>query len=170
VVLSLLGLGFYFYLPFASMTNPPVNWAYARTAEGFLHGISRGQYERYHPTTEMGRFIGQLWNLAKDTGKGFGWLYLPFAVLPFALLRRTVGCARHWLLGLTAFLVCNGPLMVALLNPSEDRASVGVVAPLFAAMYVILALYTGLGLMVVGCIATKVQMRPRLVETCPPAA
>ena len=27
-VLFLMGLGFYLYLPFASMTNPPVNWGY----------------------------------------------------------------------------------------------------------------------------------------------
>src|SRR6185436_14121290 len=30
----LLGLAFYFYLPLASMTNPPVNWSYPRTVEG----------------------------------------------------------------------------------------------------------------------------------------
>ena len=34
-VLFLMGLGFYLYLPLASMTNPPVNWGYPRTAEGF---------------------------------------------------------------------------------------------------------------------------------------
>jgi hypothetical protein len=91
----LLGLGIYLYLPFASMTNPPVNWAYPRTPEGFFHLISRGQYERWHPTNELGRFIGQLWIVAKDTGEGFGWPYFIFAALPFGLLRRTGGCARH---------------------------------------------------------------------------
>ena len=83
--------------------------------------ITRGQYERWHPTDELGRFIGQLWIVAKETGKGFGWPYFVFAALPFGLLRRTGGCARHWLLGLTATFVCVGPLMVGLLNPSEDQ-------------------------------------------------
>jgi hypothetical protein len=159
-VVFLLGLGIYLYLPFASMTNPPVNWAYPRTPEGFFHLISRGQYERWHPTNELGRFIGQLWIVAKDTGEGFGWPYFIFAALPFGLLRRTGGCARHWLLGLAAALVCVGPLMVGLLNPSEDRASVDLIPPFFAAMYVILALCAGLGLMVAGCIAAKIQMQP----------
>ena len=72
-VLFLMGLGFYLYLPFASMTNPPVNWGYPRTREGFFHVLTRGQYERYHPTDELGRFIGQLWIVAKDTGDGI-WL------------------------------------------------------------------------------------------------
>lgn len=157
-LLLLLGLGWYFYLPVASMTNPPVNWAYARTVEGFVHAITRGQYERYRPTDELGRFLGQLWTLAKETGRGFGWLYLVFTALPFGLWRRTGGCTRAWLLGLTAALVCVGPLLVALLNPPADRASADLVAPFFAAMYVILALLTGLGLMVAGSALTKPRM------------
>jgi hypothetical protein len=157
----LLGLGFYLYLPFASMTNPPMNWGYARTEEGFFHLITRGQFERWHPTDELGRFIGQLWIVAKETGEGFGWPYFAFAALPFGLLRRTGGCARRWLLGLAAVFVCVGPLMIGLLNPSEDQIIDRVViAPLFSAMYVILALCTGLGLMVLGCMVAKSRMRP----------
>jgi hypothetical protein len=161
-VLFLLGLGFCLYLPFASMTNPPVNWGYARTEEGFFHLITRGQYERWHPTNELGRFIGQLWIVAKETGEGFGWPYFVFAPLPLGLVRRTGGCARHWLLGLAVGFVCVGPLMVALLNPSEDQVIDRVViAPYFAAMYVILALWTGLGFMVFGSIVTRPRTGPR---------
>ncbi len=80
----------------------------------------------YHPTSDLGRFVRQLWILAKETGKGFGWPYLFIAALPFGLLRRTGGCARRWLLGLAATFICVGPLMVGLLNPAEDRASVDV--------------------------------------------
>jgi hypothetical protein len=106
----LLGLGFYLYLPFASMTNPPMNWGYARTQEGSFHLITRGQYERWHPTDELGRFIGQLWIVAKETGEGFGWPYFVLAALPFGLLRRTGGCARRWLLGSAAVLFVSGRL------------------------------------------------------------
>jgi hypothetical protein len=109
-ILFLLGLGFYLYLPFASMTNPPMNWGYARTQEGSFHLITRGQYERWHPTDELGRFIGQLWIVAKETGEGFGWPYFVLAALPFGLLRRTGGCARRWLLGSAAVLFVSGRL------------------------------------------------------------
>jgi hypothetical protein len=144
------------------MTNPPVNWGYARTDEGFFHLITRGQYERWHPTDELGRFIGQLWIVAKETGEGFGWPYLVFAALTFGLFRRTGGCARNWLLDLTAALVCVGPLMVALLNPSEDQIiDRPVIAPLFSAMYVILALFAGLGLMVFGTLVIRPPMQRR---------
>ncbi|MGA2436553.1 MAG: DUF2723 domain-containing protein, partial [Bryobacteraceae bacterium] len=82
----LLGIGFYFYLPVASMTNPPVNWAYPRTLDGFFHAVTRGQYERANPTRDLGRFFAQLWMLTKDTGKEFGWLYFVLAVLPLGFL------------------------------------------------------------------------------------
>jgi hypothetical protein len=60
----LLGLGCYFYLPITSMTNPPTNWGYPRTVEGFFHLITRGQYERPHPTDDLARFMAQLWDVA----------------------------------------------------------------------------------------------------------
>jgi tetratricopeptide (TPR) repeat protein len=42
----LAGCSFYFYMPVAASTNPPMNWGYAATKQGFLHAITRGQYER----------------------------------------------------------------------------------------------------------------------------
>ena len=50
--------------------------------------------------------------------------------------------------------------MVALLNPSEDRASTDLIGPFFAAMDVVLALFTEFGLMVAGCMAAKTNMQP----------
>jgi tetratricopeptide (TPR) repeat protein len=44
--LFLAGASFYLYMPLAASTNPPMNWGYAATKEGFLHAVSRGQYEK----------------------------------------------------------------------------------------------------------------------------
>jgi hypothetical protein len=156
----LLGLGFYFYLPIASMTNPPMNWAYPRTVTGFFHVINRGQFERASPTNNLGSFIAQLWLLIKETGEGLGWCYLVFTVLPFCFLRATAPSARNWLLGLTALFVCVGPLMVALLIPSADRQSLELIEPYFSAMYVVLTVWAGLGLMVFASIVAKPSILP----------
>lgn len=40
-----LGLAPYAYMPFASSTNPPMNWGYTRTPEGFFYSINRTQYQ-----------------------------------------------------------------------------------------------------------------------------
>ena len=37
----LAGLSLYLYVPLASMTNPPMNWGYPRTVQGFFHVLSR---------------------------------------------------------------------------------------------------------------------------------
>ena len=39
-----LGLLPYAYMPIASSTNPPMNWSYTRTAEGFYYSFNRSQY------------------------------------------------------------------------------------------------------------------------------
>jgi len=156
----LLGLGFYFYLPIASMTNPPMNWGYPRSVTGFFHVVDRGQFERASPTNNVGSFIAQLWLLVKETGKSLGWCYLVFTVLPFCFLRSTARSARKWMLGLAALFVCVGPLMVAMLNPSADRQSLELIEPYFSAMYVVLTVWTGLGLMVFASIVAKPSILP----------
>src|SRR5207237_2848328 len=45
-LLWLAGASFYFYLPLSGMTNPPMEWCYPRTVNGFIHALTRGQYEQ----------------------------------------------------------------------------------------------------------------------------
>jgi tetratricopeptide (TPR) repeat protein len=44
VVAVVVGLMPYAYMPFASSTNPPMNWSYCSTPEGFFYAINRSQY------------------------------------------------------------------------------------------------------------------------------
>jgi len=43
-VVIVAGLLPYAYMPVASSTNPPMNWGYTRTPEGFFYSINRTQY------------------------------------------------------------------------------------------------------------------------------
>ena len=49
-ILWILGASFYFYEAIAGMTNPPMEWGYPRTVEGFFHALTRGQYDKINPT------------------------------------------------------------------------------------------------------------------------
>jgi hypothetical protein len=158
----LAGLAPYFYSALASMTNPPLNWAYPRTVEGFYHLVSRGQYDKLNPTRDLGLFMSQLAWVFEGARKQFGWLYFIFIPLPLCLLRRVPRVVRQWMMGLTAAFACTGPMMVAMLNPTRDRATVQVCEPFFSVMYVVLAIWAGLGLMIVGVAVTKPQL-PRHV-------
>jgi tetratricopeptide (TPR) repeat protein len=44
VVAVVVGLLPYAYMPLASSTNPPMNWSYTSTPEGFFYAINRSQY------------------------------------------------------------------------------------------------------------------------------
>ena len=74
--LWLLGASFYLYMPLASMTNPPLNWGYPRTWDGFLHALSRGQYEGTHPTSSLSRFTDQMGILLSGAVEEFNLAYL----------------------------------------------------------------------------------------------
>jgi tetratricopeptide (TPR) repeat protein len=41
----ILGLSPYIYMPLASETNPPMNWGFASTKEGFFYSFNRSQYD-----------------------------------------------------------------------------------------------------------------------------
>ena len=57
----------YLYMPIASMSNPPMNWGYPRTWEGFIHAFTRGAYEKTSPTGSP-LLIRQLFVYAREPG------------------------------------------------------------------------------------------------------
>lgn len=44
-LILIIGLLPYAYMPVASATNPPMNWGYTRTPEGFFYSFNRSQYK-----------------------------------------------------------------------------------------------------------------------------
>lgn len=67
--LTMLGLGFHGYMAFASEQNPPMNWAYARTPNGFKHSITRGQYEKISVLGNIEKTLGQVREKGTKTSK-----------------------------------------------------------------------------------------------------
>jgi tetratricopeptide (TPR) repeat protein len=96
ILLAELGVAFYLYLPLASDQNPPMNWGYARTWEGFMHAVTRGQYEAIVPTDIFSdKFVMQLGSYLTDLR---GQFTLPVAVigfLPFCAWGFRAG-GRRW--------------------------------------------------------------------------
>jgi len=152
---AVFALASYFYLPTASMTNPPSNWGYARTMEGFFHVLSRGQFERLSPTESFGVLLEQLGIYARIAIKKFGPFFLLTALVPFCFLRRIQRQDRGLMLGFLAFYLCTSVLMTILLNPPPGKGVQQLLEQYFPPSYIILALWTGLGLMLVGTITGR---------------
>ena len=150
VAFFLLGLSAYLYLPLASMTNPPVNWGYARTVEGFFHVLSRGQFERVHGTENFASLPKQMLVFGEAAMHDLGLSYLIAAAIPFCFLRRLRLQERRWMLGLLAFFCGLSFLMLVLLNPSPDRQAVLLIGAYFTAAHLVLAVWAGYGLILLG--------------------
>ena len=133
-VLWVLGVSFYLYMPVAGMTNPPMQWGYPRTVEGFFHALSRGQYEQPNPTnlfTEPVRFASQLGMLVEGVADEFTWVYMFIALVPFVFFFKMQKRERAWIIALTAMYICLGVLLMILLNPTPDRASADLIKVFF---------------------------------------
>lgn len=159
--LLVLGLVPYLYLPISSMTNPPMNWGYPRTVEGFFHLVSRGQYPELWPVTELSRYAQQLLWYAKITWENFGWIYLVSALLPFFFLRRMQCRERGWILGLLALYFCFSFLQVAMLNPAPEFAYWDWIRVFFSPADFVLALLAGYGLILIGTRLASIRLPAR---------
>lgn len=157
----IVGAAFYFYMPLAGMSNPPMQWGYPRTVEGFIHAFTRGQYEKTNPTNIIGdplRFLVQLQMMARGIVDEFNWLYALLALVPFFFYRKLHRRERAWLIGITAIYLCLGVLLLILLNPPPDRAAQELVRVFFAASHTLIALLVGYGLALVAAyMATHYQ-------------
>lgn len=66
-VAIMLGLLFHVYMAIASEQNPPMNWGYPRTTQGFKHALFRGQYEKISGKDNWDKISAQL-HLEKAAG------------------------------------------------------------------------------------------------------
>ena len=91
-----LGVSFYIYMPIVSdLRNPPMNWGYPRTWEGFKHAIMRGQYEKLAPSDVFSKeFPFQLGTYFTDLRVQFTLIAATLGFLPFTLWSFKAGSRR----------------------------------------------------------------------------
>ncbi len=138
----LLGAAFYFYMPLASATNPPMNWGYPRTFDGFMHAFTRGQYEKTSP----GISLAQVYFYFVGVKEEFNWANLLIGVIPFLFVRQMRERERGWLVGLAAVYACLAFILLYLLNAGVDKQSRELVKVFFTSSHVVVALAIGYGL------------------------
>ncbi len=95
-----LGVSFYVYMPIVSdLRNPPMNWGYPRTWEGFKHAIMRGQYEAikmpdFFSKEGFDLFLKQMGFYFQDLRMQFTLVAAALALVPFAFWKATVKKVR----------------------------------------------------------------------------
>jgi len=163
----------YFYMPIASMTNPPMNWAYPRTLQGFKHAITRGQYDRIMPSNLTRMFIdhshiknpqqtnsngfngGQLGVYIDEARQEFSLSYLALAFIPLAFIHRMQLREFRWILSLTGIFVSFTLILIYLINPTADELNRHLNKVFFAATHIFIAGGIGLGVAIIGATLCK---------------
>ena len=153
-----LGISFYAYMPIVSdLRNPPMNWGYPRTWDGFKHAIMRGQYEAIGfqiPKFEV------ILNYFEDVKVQFTDLLIPFAAVPFAaghLIVKKENRKAFWQWMIPAF-VCfflMSFLLIALANVKGDIQDGFIQKVKFISSHAMLALWIGYGLVFAAAFAMR---------------
>ena len=147
-VMWTLGVMVYLYEPVSCMTDPPMQWGYPRTVEGFFHALSRGQYGNGEGTnvfSHPAQFLFQLFYLADGLSESFTWAYLFVGLIPFAFLMKMHKRERNWIIGLTAVYFFISVLLVIILNVTADRSTSELNKVFFTASHAIFAMLIGYG-------------------------
>ena len=153
-----LGVSFYAYMPIVSdLRNPPMNWGYPRTWEGFKHAIMRGQYEAIGVPSfpSIGAFFSfmgtQMKHYFGDVMVQFTDLLVPFAIVPFVAAKWVVNKAHRktfwqWMsAALACFLMMSG-LLILLANVKGDLQDGFIQKVKFISSHAMIALWIGYGL------------------------
>jgi len=142
-----LGVSFYFYMPISGMTDPPMQWGYPRTVEGFFHALSRGQYSANTSTllASPSRIAFQLWYIVEGLAESFSWVLIFVGLLPFFFLLKMHKRERGWIIGVTAVFFCLSVLLVRLLDVTPDRSASDLNKVFFTAAHALFALMIGYG-------------------------
>jgi tetratricopeptide (TPR) repeat protein len=165
-----IGVCFYFYMPLASMSNPPMNWGYARTEEGFWHALTRGQYDKTTPTTDVRRLASQARMYVDGAIEEFNFVYLMIGLVPWLFYGRMQKRERAWMIGMAAIYLCLAILLMYLLNPNTDKQAKEQARVFFTASHVIISMAIGYGLALIGATLNLHYQRYRTIALCGAAA
>ncbi len=166
--LFLVGCCFYLYMPIASATNPPMNWGYAGTKQGFLHAVLRGQYEKLRLANLMGAdFLLQIELQVRAMLGQYSLALSLFGIVPLAALivgwRHLHARARTWLIFIwVAFFVTLIGLLIVI-NPGLDKQQQEINIKFFAPAHGFYAVLIGYGLaLTIAAVLSKWPQLPRL--------
>jgi tetratricopeptide (TPR) repeat protein len=162
-----LGISFYAYMPIVSdLRNPPMNWGYPRTWEGFKHAIMRGQYEAigiqsFDSVLHFLKFTGkQMAHYFSDVLLQFTDILVVLATVPFVAARWLVSKAHRktfwqWMIAALACFLMMSFLLILLANVKGDLQDGFIQKVKFISSHAMIAMWIGYGLVFVGAFILK---------------
>ena len=165
-----LGVSFYAYMPIVSdLRNPPMNWGYPRTWEGFKHALMRGQYEAI--AFQMPTW-GGIKNYFGDVLVQFTDVLAFLALVPFAaghwiVKKENRKAFWQWMVPAVVCFLLMSVLLIGLANVKGDVQDGFIQKVKFISSHAMIALWIGYGLVfagawVLGLMGQRGQARTKL--------
>jgi tetratricopeptide (TPR) repeat protein len=143
-----IGLAFYLYMPFSSDQNPPINWGYPRTWQGFMHALTRGQYERVTLANIFTlRFLQQIGAYFMDLRAQFLLPIAALASLPFFFTPKLGKNNNTWLLTTFIGFFFVSIVFMMLHNPKMDIQNLFIGRTQYIQSHALYAIWIGYGLL-----------------------
>ncbi len=147
-LIMFIGLGFYLYMPISSDQNPPINWGYPRTWQGFMHAVTRGQYERVKLASVFTpKFLQQVGTYLMDLRSQFYWPVALIAAVPLAFGWKTGKRNIGWLVTTLVAFLSVGIIFMVLQNPKTDIQSLFIGRVQYIQSHAIYVLWLGYGIL-----------------------
>ena len=146
-----IGCSFYLYMPLAASTNPPMNWGYTATKEGFLHHITRGQYQQLVIASIFSSefFLKIKLFILALIGQNSLIFTLSALVSLFVLIRywkKLSSPWRSWMLFVWIAFCATSFGLLTIINPAVDRQEQEITIKFFAPAHGFYAMLIGYGL------------------------
>lgn len=145
-VCVLAGLSLYGYMHLASCTNPPMNWGFCSTWQGFMHHFTRGQYEKVFLDRDLFKFWGQINMFFDDLQSQFNVVFALLALMALFFYRDLDRRDRDWLKFLLVAFLFLGLGFLFLSNPGFEKQKQFTDRVFFLPGHCIYALWIGYGL------------------------
>ncbi len=159
-----LGLSLYAYMPLSSATNPPMNWGYTRTPQGFVHHFTRGQYEKLQTERSLVQgehgLWGQLNMFFDDLRSQFSIMFALAALVALFFYRDLADRERDWLKFLLAAFLFLSVGFIYLSNPTFEKQKLFTNRVFFLPAHCLYAFWIGHGMILgLGYVLTE---KPKL--------
>jgi len=147
-LIMFIGLAFYLYMPFSSDQNPPINWGYPRTWQGFMHALTRGQYERVTLANVFTlRFLQQIWAFITDLRAQFFAPMVLVAAIPFFFSPKLGKKNNTWLLTTFIGFIFVSIVFMVLHNPKMDIQNQFIGRTQYIQSHALFVIWIGYGLL-----------------------
>jgi hypothetical protein len=160
LALFLLGLCFYFYLPIRASALPPINWGDPSTWENFWFHFARKQFRTIEVVRPLSVIMPQIrFFFTSIAAEPLQPILLVPALLTLGFASRKGG---HWIAFSLAAFICTGIVFSIIANTELDLSAQDIHIIYFLPAYIVVAVWLGYGIGIIGLLALRASRRLRL--------